>query len=73
VKNPVSTIETHAILKSKLKLNYSKQSKVKSNWPDISVTEIEIEIHFTIEVTLMYIEWLGSIISFTIQSKDNLK
>jgi len=56
-KNLVSTIEIeieiieiHDILK--LKLKYSKQSKLKSNWPHISVIEIEIEIHFKIEITL---------------------
>jgi hypothetical protein len=50
----IEIIEIHAILKSKLKLKYSKQSKFKSNWPHISVIEIaiEIEIHFKIEITL---------------------
>jgi hypothetical protein len=53
----IEIIEIHAILKSKLKLKYSKQSKFKSNWPHISVIEIaiEIEIHFKIEITLLFI------------------
>jgi hypothetical protein len=48
----IEIIEIHAILK----LKYSKQSKFKSNWPHISVIEIaiEIEIHFKIEITLLY-------------------
>ena len=44
----IEIIEIHAILK--LKLKYSEQSKVKTNWPHISVTEIEL--HFKIEITL---------------------
>jgi hypothetical protein len=53
-KIEIEIIEIHAILKSKLKLKYSKQSKFKSNWPHISIIEIaiEIEIHFKIEITL---------------------
>ena len=46
----IKIVEIHDISKSELKLKYSKRLKLKSNWPHISV--IEIERHIKIETTL---------------------
>ena len=55
IESEIETIEIHAILKL--------ISKLKSNWPLISVIDIEIKIHFKIEIklgTLWY--WVSCIL-----------